>query len=84
MAGVAPSVIAWATERIAEGERPTHREQGSTEILHMIYVAVDSDVAAARRAVRHAICEVVVGRHPHYEFLRAADVQPPPPGRLPG
>ena len=34
---------------------------------------------AARRAVRHTICEVVVGRHPHYEFLRAADVQPPPP-----
>ena len=77
-AGVAPGAIAWAAERIAEGERRAHREPGSTEILHMTYVAVDSDVAAARRAVRHAIYGVVAGSHPHYEFLRAAGVEPPP------
>jgi alkanesulfonate monooxygenase SsuD/methylene tetrahydromethanopterin reductase-like flavin-dependent oxidoreductase (luciferase family) len=41
-------------------------------------VAVDNDVAAARRAVRHAIYGVVAGSHPRYEFLRAAGVQPPP------
>jgi hypothetical protein len=29
----------------------------------MTYVAVDSDVAAARRAVRHAIYGVVAGSH---------------------
>jgi 5,10-methylenetetrahydromethanopterin reductase len=77
-AGVAPGAIAWAAERIAEGERRARREPGSTEILHMTYVAVDNDVAAARRAVRHAIYGVVAGSHPHYEFLRAAGVQPPP------
>jgi 5,10-methylenetetrahydromethanopterin reductase len=77
-AGVAPGAIAWAAERIAEGERRAGRVPGSTEILHMTYVAVDSDVAAARRAVRHAIYGVVAGSHPRYEFLRAAGVEPPP------
>jgi 5,10-methylenetetrahydromethanopterin reductase len=77
-AGVAPAAIAWAAGRIAEGERRAHREPGSTEILHMTYVAVDSDSSAARRAVRHAVYGVVAGSHPRYEFLRAAGVEPPP------
>jgi 5,10-methylenetetrahydromethanopterin reductase len=77
-AGVAPSAIAWAAERIAVGERRASREPDSTEVLHMTYVAVDNDVAAARWAVRNAIYGVVAGSHPRYEFLRAGGVEPPP------
>jgi len=77
-AGVAPDAIAWAAGRIAEGERRANRPPGTTEILHMTYIAVDSDVSAARRAVRHAIYGVVAGSHPRYDFLRVAGVEPPP------
>ncbi len=48
IAPVVSVVIAWAAARIGEGERRGPREPGNTEILHMTYVAVDSDVAAAR------------------------------------
>jgi 5,10-methylenetetrahydromethanopterin reductase len=77
-AGVAPGAIAWARERVSEGERRAQRKPGSTEILHMTYVALDEDVAAARKAVRRAIFGAVVGSHPRYEFLQASGVEPPP------
>lgn len=75
--GVSPGGVAWARELIARGERKAGRPEGSTELLHMTYVTIDRDRAAARRAVRAGIVGAVSGSHPGYQFLRANGLETP-------
>jgi 5,10-methylenetetrahydromethanopterin reductase len=76
-AGATRNAVAWARKHVAAGERLASRSAGATEILHMTYVAIDRDPAAARLAARDAVYGAVVGSHPRYEFLAASGLRPP-------
>jgi 5,10-methylenetetrahydromethanopterin reductase len=76
--GVSPGGVAWARERIAGGERRAGRPEGSTELMHMTYITIDEDRAAAREMVKKGIVGAVSGSHPTYDFLAANGLEVPP------
>jgi 5,10-methylenetetrahydromethanopterin reductase len=75
--GVSRQSVTWARERIEAGETRAGKRKGSTELLHMTYVAIDKDRATARQAAKKAIVGAVVGSHPTYEFLKINGLEVP-------
>jgi 5,10-methylenetetrahydromethanopterin reductase len=77
-AGVSPEAIAWARERIHEGERRADRPEGSTRLLHMTYFTLHPDAGPARQAVKQGILGAIVGSYPRFDFLHANGLEVPP------
>lgn len=75
--GVSRESVAWARERVQAGEARAGKRPGSTELLHMTYLAIEPDAAVARQAAKKAIVGAVVGSHPTYEFLKINGLQVP-------
>ena len=75
--GVSRESVAWARERIEAGETRAGKRAGSTERLHMTYLAIDRDPSVARQAAKKAIVGAVSGSHPTYEFLKVNGLDVP-------
>jgi 5,10-methylenetetrahydromethanopterin reductase len=75
--GVSLGGVEWARERIAKGERKAGRPAGSTELMHMTYIAIDARRDVARQTVKRALVGTVVGSHPTYDFLKANGLEIP-------
>jgi 5,10-methylenetetrahydromethanopterin reductase len=75
--GTSRESVAWAKERVEAGEARGGKAPGSTELLHMTYIAIDRDPAVARQSAKKAIVGAVVGSHPTYDFLKINGLEVP-------